>query len=181
MNQKMTMQTSIGAIEIDSDKLNATKEFLEHYGVPGMKWGVRKQRPTSGQPQKISKKQAKKLLRQKKAAKAQKEREAKKRAKILKNPTKLYRNRDKFSEAEIKKAMERFNWERNLRSFSKSDLDYGRDIANNILQTSSSLIGIYNNIARTYNSLGSPEAKWKYIENIPGGKDKKKDKNKDDD
>lgn len=179
MNQKMTIQTSIGAIELDQNKLQEVSDVLEHYGVPGMKWGVRKQRPTSGQPQKISKKQAKKLLKQKKATQAKKEREAKKRAKILKNPTKLYRNRDKFSEAEIKKAMERFNWERNLRSLSKADLDYGRDVVNNIMKTSSDLIGIYNNIARTYNSLGSPEAKWKYIENIPGNK--KKDKNKDDD
>lgn len=179
MNQKMTMQTSIGAIKIDINKIEHAVDSLEHYGVQGMKWGVRKQRSTSGQSQKISKRQAKKLLRQKKAAKAQKEREAKRKAKILKNPTKLYRHRNEFSEAEIKKAMDRFNWERNLRSLSKSDLDYGRDIANNILQTSSSLIGIYNNIARTYNSLGSPEAKWKYIENIPGNK--KKDKNKDDD
>lgn len=179
MNQKMTLETSIGAIEIDLDRLNEVGETLEHYGVPGMKWGVRKQRPTSvGSSKGLSKKQAKKLLRQKKAAKAKKEREAKKRAKILKNPTKLYKNRDKFSEAEIKKAMERFNWERNLRSLSKADLDYGRDVVNNIMKTSSDLIGIYNNIARTYNSLGSPEARWKYIENVPGGGKKKK---KDDD
>lgn len=167
MNQKMTMKTSIGEIEVDSN-------FIEHYGVPGMKWGVRKAKPPS-ESFKITRKKAKELLKKKK----KKAQEAERKKKILKNPTKLYKHRNEFSEAEIKKAMERFNWERNLRSLSKSDLDYGRDVANNILQTSSSLIGIYNNIARTYNSLGSPSTKWKYIENIPGGG--KKDKKKDDD
>lgn len=174
MNQKMIMETSIGAI-------NLAPDFLEHYGVKGMKWGVRKEQPTSSGTSTLTKKQAKKLLKQKKLAQAKREREAVKRKKILSNPTKLYKNRDKFSEAEIKKAMEKFNWERNLRSLSKSDLDYGRDVVKNILDTSSSLIGIYNNIARTYNSLGSPDIKWKYIENIPGGDKKKKKNNKDDD
>lgn len=89
--------------------MNKTDEILMHYGILGMKWGVRK-------------------------SKSQVRRERKKkRAKILKSPTRLYRNRNKFSDAEINKAMKRLERDQKLRSYSRDSARYGADMTKNIL------------------------------------------------
>lgn len=89
--------------------MHKVDDILMHYGVLGMKWGRRK-----------SKSQ---IRREKK----------KKRAKILKSPTKLYRNRDKFSDKELDKAMKRLERDQKLRSYSRDSTRYGADMTKNIL------------------------------------------------
>lgn len=84
---------------------------LAHYGVLGMKWGIRKERSKS----------------------AQKRARKKKRAKILKSPTKLYRNRSKFSDAEIEKAMRTFKRDQQLRNYSREASSYGFDMTKKVL------------------------------------------------
>lgn len=108
-------------------------EELYHYGVPGMKHGVRRGPPYPIGSGKGSTKNGaldkKKSERAKKKKDAEKKRAAKKKAaeeaereKILKSPKKLYKNRDKFTKEEIDKALKRFEWEKKLRDYSKSEL-----------------------------------------------------------
>ena len=98
---------------------------LNHFGILGMKWGRRK-----GGKMTVS--DAKKREKQ--------------RAKILSSPDKLLKNLDKFSEPEIKKAMDRMRLERDLRSLSRDNLTRGTTYANAILgygTTAVTAYGIY--------------------------------------
>lgn len=101
--------------ENTSQKIKTTgKNYLAHYGILGMKWGRRKNRT----PEQI-----------KKYKKANKKR----RANILKSPTKLYKHRNEFSDKEIDKALQRYKREQTLRNYSREKLSYGSDMAKRIL------------------------------------------------
>lgn len=107
------------------------KDFLNHYGVLGMRWGVRRAR---GSSQKLTREE-------KKAAKAEK-----KRQKILSSPTKLYKNRNKFTKSEIEAAMKNMKMERELRSLSRDEISIGSQYANTILAyatIASTAYGVY--------------------------------------
>lgn len=103
-------------IEKDAtQKIKTTgKKYLAHYGILGMKWGRRKNRT----PEQIKK---------------QKKTNKKRRANILKSPTKLYKHRKEFSDKEIDKALQRYKREQTLRNYSREKLSYGSDIAKRIL------------------------------------------------
>lgn len=174
--------------------LSDYRDSLEHYGVKGMKWGVRKERATSGKKRTFSEKQL--VRRSKRAknrvarAKARSEKKAaeakakaekaaakkeKRRQSILNDPSKLYKHRREFTTQEIQQAMQQFDWERRLSGYSREQLNNGAEFINTMFKYTNNSINLYNSAARIVNSLGGDNANLPYIKQIPGG-DKKKDK-----
>ena len=92
-------------------------ELLYHFGIPGMKWG------RTGTKKNSSSEKTKEQI----------DREKRQREKILSSPTKLYKNRHKFSQEEIDAAMKKMKWERELRSLSKDELKRGEQYVNTFL------------------------------------------------
>lgn len=85
---------------------------------------------------------------EKDAAKKEKERKD-----ILKNPTKLYKHRDEFTYDEIKEAIKRFDWEKQLYNHSKERLKQGSDYIQSALDYTNKAINLYNAAARIVNSV----------------------------
>lgn len=97
---------------------------LYHYGVLGMRWGIRKDRGSSSsslrkkyRQHKINKKRKKSLEKARKAKRRRQE--------YLKDPVKLYRHRDEFSTEEIRNALDRLNTEQKLHEASIAKLQRG--------------------------------------------------------
>lgn len=179
------------------NELEDYRNFLEHYGVKGMKWGERKERQTSGKKRKkrsfTEQTRARRATRAKKKAAKAKERaerqeaEAKKKAsqdaskkeaqrkKILSNPTSLYKHRNEFSYDEIKKAMDQFEWEKRLSSYSKDRLNNGADFINALVKYTNNGINLYNACARIANSVNSEQRDIiPFIKGIGATNDKRK-------
>lgn len=147
---------------------------LEHYGIKGMKWGIRRTPEQLGHvvnkvKKKVASVQKKSAAKKKKAA--QKKRKAEREA-ILRSPTKLYKHRFDFTAQEINDAMKRFEWEKKLKDYSKNNLDRGADYINSILKYANTGINLYNASARVYNTFG--EGRVPYIEGVDASKNKKK-------
>ena len=191
---------------VGDDLIN--NEILEHHGVKGMKWyqhlfGKEQSHAkyAEGQPSSSKKKKTFRERMAESAEKRKSEKEAKDkikaekqaakkeadRQKILKNPTQLYKHRDEFTYDEIKKAMDRFEWEKKLNTYSQENLKRGAEFIQTMNTRVSNGINLYNSAARIVNSLTGDGTK----NTIPfiGGinadknknqdKDKKKDDNKD--
>lgn len=179
--------------------LSDYRESLEHYGVKGQRWGVRKERKTSGRKQKKrtfsekvkarrAKRAAKRVARakaraekeqaeaQKKAAKQQAAKE-KKRQSILNNPTSLYKHRREFTADEIQAAMKQFEWEKKLSEYSKNDLKNGAEFINTMFSYVNNSINLYNAAARIANSV-SEDSKLPIIKSTSDLIGKKDDKDK---
>lgn len=137
--------------------------YLEHHGVKGMKWYQHlfgKDRSSSGK--KISRKRKKQLAKARKI-KAQKAEEAKKlaekKAKILKDPGKLYRNREMFTKEEIEDAIKTFDLEKRLRDHSVAKVQAGENYVQSIINIAEKGITGYNQVARIYNAFSDEDAK----------------------
>lgn len=179
--------------------LSDYRESLEHYGVPGMKWGVRKERKTSGvrrskhtfsEKVKARRQQRAKdrVVRakaraekqqaeaQKKAAKEQAKKE-KKRQNILNNPTQLYKHRREFTADEIQAAMKQFEWEKKLSDYSKNDLKNGAEFINTMFAYVNNATNLYNSAARIANSV-SEDSKLPIIKTTKELEEEKKKKKK---
>ena len=116
-------------------------------------------------------------------AKAEKEaaRKEKERQDILKSPTKLYKHRDEFTYDEIKKAMDKFKWEKELAGYSKDDLKRGADFIQTLTDYGNRAVNLYNVAARVVNSVAG-DGKTNAIPFIGGiheEKNKRKDTKKD--
>lgn len=177
-------------------------EYLEHYGVKGMRWGIRRtleqlghrkpfrrksyegpeqsdSRPIRG-AKIINKEQW--LLKRRERVEKRAEKKARediaRREKILQNPTLLYKHRKEFSSEEIRKAMSNIQMEQNLQQLSMNQLSAGATYINAALKYAEAGIKVYNNAAKMYNAFNKQNKKAPIIGQ---GKDKKKDKNKDKD
>lgn len=183
--------------ESDWNDLEEYRNHLEHHGVKGMRWGHRKEKPSSGSTKKKKKKTMSQKLRairearaKKRVAKAKARAEklsAKKEAqrkKILSNPTSLYKHRKEFSYEEINDALKRFEWEEKLQNYSKNRLKNGADYIQSMTNTAINTINLYNQAARVVNSLSNTDNErdlMPYIKNADLQKkksDDKDDKNK---
>ena len=56
MSEILQSQETIKLFEYDITKPELSEEELEHFGIPGMKWGVRKERERKGKAQRRRKK-----------------------------------------------------------------------------------------------------------------------------
>lgn len=149
---------------------------LYHYGVLGMKWGVRKSRPTS------SGKKRKTSSIKKKLAKLKKEQAERRRKAILDDPAKLYKNRKKFTKDEIDQAMKQFEWENRLKQQSVDRIKKGQEEAAKILGLMTTGLGMYDQVARVYNTFVAKDndsARIPYLEKADSSKNKKKKEEKE--
>lgn len=138
---------------------------LEHHGIKGQKHGVRHGPPyplERGVSAAIKRRFKKKtpeeraeVREQRKAKKQEKaeEKERKEREEILRDPTKLYKNRRKFTTQEINDAMKTFEWEKKLKDYSNARLKAGNDKVNGILNRAEAGIRTWNLLARLVNSF----------------------------
>lgn len=163
-------------------------EFLEHYGVKGMKWGVRKSydkakrtfqsKLSDYRQKKFRKKRVKTLAKARKVRMAnmkKAKKAAENRVKILKNPTKLLKNRDQFTRAEIDDAIKGFEMEKRLRELSMAQLSAPQQYLDTIFKTANSGANAYNAVARYYNTfVADGDKKLPYIETAQKKKDKDK-------
>lgn len=108
---------------------------LSHHGIPGMKWGVRRNREQLGYGEKRKKKRSS-FLEKRKTAKRLKNlkkgrdiraKALKAREKVLKDPKLLYKYRNKFTEQEISTALKRLETEDRLRTYIKKRANEGKE------------------------------------------------------
>lgn len=114
--------------EYDYAKPELTDEFLEHYGVLGMHWGIRKQPKYTGSlRQRIKKKKAyksrvkalKKARKIKAKVTAEKKEAAKTKEEIMKTKDlkAMKKNLDKFSNSEIQSVLDRIDKEQKFNEY----------------------------------------------------------------
>lgn len=98
-------------------------DYLAHYGVLGMKWGVRK----DGKPQGFQYGKARVRIRSKKT-------EIKNRAKTNLDRTHANRNRSQLSDAELERRINRLKKEKELRQLTESEVKPGRTFVKDFIK-----------------------------------------------
>lgn len=120
---------------------------LTHWGVKGMRWGVRKDRDSGGGgtkrvSRKVRKQREANLKKAREAREAKKELEAKK-EKILKSgkAKDVYKNRHLFTNDELQKAIDRFDLEKKISEADGRQTSRGQKLVYDILEGSAKNIG----------------------------------------
>lgn len=91
-----------------------------HHGILGMKWGVRRYQNKDGSRTSAGKKREKQLTDDQ-------------RAKILKSPTRTYKNKEHFTKEEIEDAMKNMRMDRELRQLSRDEIMIGSSYVQSLL------------------------------------------------
>ena len=109
---------------------------LMHHGVLGMRWGVRKDRSSSG----ILKRKSKRSTEDKKEETLEE-----RRSRLLKstNASEIYKHRDILTTQEIKERIDRIDTERRLRDISEKSKKTGMDYINTALKYGNKANEIY--------------------------------------
>lgn len=160
-------------------------KYAKNSGSPGTKKTFRDRMNESAKKRASEKAAKDKAKAEKKAAdeKARAEKEAakkeKKRQDILRSPSKLYKHRNEYTYEEIKAAMDRFRWEKELNSYSKAELQRGSDFIKDMTTYVNNGINLYNAAARIVNSMTGDGEKntMPFVGNIDASKNKRKTSN----
>lgn len=152
---------------------------LYHYGILGMKWGVRRYQNKDGTRTTAGKKRYSGKDGSGKSTKPKTIEERKKEILSSRSAKMLYDNADLFSDSELQSAYNRLNLERNIKSLEPKDISKGKAMVNRALDRATKLaavmttgIAIWNNGAKIYNTF--TEGGKKNPLPIIGGKEKKK-------
>lgn len=123
---------------VNKPPLVTDDDELAHHGILGMHWGIRRYQNPDGTLTEAGKRRVAKL-RSKEEAKERKA--AKKREKRIKNPNEKYLNKhlEDFTDDEIRKALERLNWKKNIEDIKKERVRIGKEKADKILGYGDSL------------------------------------------
>lgn len=173
---------------------------LEHHGIKNQTWGVRRGPPypldrnsqkqaakkkaaAAKKAQKTKKKNAaakkkaeEKSQKEAKKAEEKTQKEAKRRAAILADPGKLYRNRHQFTKEDIESAMARFDWEQKVQQYHMNRTTYAATVVGNYVKLAGNVVNAYNTVAGVYNAWfpDEPLPVVKTNVNQQSGKDNKK-------
>lgn len=124
--------------------------YLQHYGVLGMKWGVRHDRKHSGSAKKRASSASKSKTVEQQKSEVLKSRSAKV----------LYKNADLFTNDELRRAYERLNLERNIKNIADQEVSRGKKTVRSVgkvlagsAAAATSAITLWNAFANTYDMV----------------------------
>lgn len=137
---------------------------LTHYGVLGMKWGVRKKKQSSNTSNRTSRGEERRVIK-----------EGKKRGMVttVKKTTKKVKIKD-LSDVELQQKIRRLQLEKQYRDLKKDEVSKGRKMAGQIISN----VGVKLGTEILYNASGMliNKATKKELVNIKKDKDKEKKK-----
>ena len=136
--------------------VNDYRDYLEHHGIPGMRWGVRRYQNKDGSLTSSGRKHYSSEAKAERKAKKAEAKAAKRREKILNNPKLLKKHFDEYSDKEINDALKKFDQMQRLDTHSNN-----RSSAKRVLKALGTTVGVANTIKSSYEL-------YKYFKNIKG-------------